>query len=110
MEIAKPVVEGSQGHRCGHVRRFRKTKSSRIKTTVTDTRKTRLPIAFRRGERPERSIDQISTGRVTSKRVSRKAIMNSSQLKVIDRKKAAAMAGISIGTVISSTTCASFAP
>ena len=67
-------------------------------------------MALSRGDRPERSIDQISTGRVTSNRVSRKAMMNSSQDSVTDRKNAARIAGASIGTATSSTTCASPAP
>ena len=41
---------------------------------------------------------QISTGSVMSKRVSRKAMTNSSQEKVIDRKKLAKSAGHSSGT------------
>ena len=55
-------------------------------------------------------MDQISTGRVTSKRLTMKAMMNSSQEKVIERKKLANRAGQRIGTVTSSNTCHSAAP
>ncbi|MCY1300105.1 hypothetical protein D9M70_496630 [compost metagenome] len=62
------------------------------------------------GLRPERSMLQISTGSVTSKRDSRKAMMNSSQLKVTERKKAARIDGISIGAVTNTITLKSLAP
>ena len=84
--------------------------NSNINKAATEMRKTKLPIAFRLGERPDRSIDQISTGKVISKRVRRNAIINSSQDKVTERKKAAAIAGLSIGAVTNKSTQASVAP
>ena len=93
----------------GHLA-LRNRKISIRKTAEIETRKTSDPTALVAGERPERSIDQISTGSVTSKRVRRKAMMNSSQLKVTDRKKAAASAGASIGAAMCQRICASFAP
>ena len=62
------------------------------------------------GLRPDRSRLQISTGSVVSKRVSRKAMTNSSHEKVIDRKKLANSAGHSIGAVTRRSTCHSRAP
>ena len=59
--------------------------------STTETAKTSEPTALVLGLRPERSRFQISTGRVVSKRVSRKEITNSSQEKVIERKKLAKM-------------------
>ena len=47
---------------------------------------------------------QISTGSVVSKRVSRKEMTNSSQEKVIDRKKLAKIAGHSTGTLTRNST------
>ena len=44
------------------------------------------PTALVLGSRPDRSRLQISTGKVTSKRDSRKAMMNSSQENVTERK------------------------
>ncbi len=52
----------------------------------------------------------ISTGSVTSNRESKKDIKNSSQLKVTDRKNAARIDGISIGTVTSLITWKLLAP
>ena len=52
----------------------------------------------------------VDTGKVVSKRVSRKEITNSSQEKVTDRKKAAKSAGHSIGAVTRVSTCHSLAP
>ena len=77
---------------------------------TTETPKTIEPMAFVLGLRPERSRLQISTGRVVSKRVSRNEMTNSSQEKVMDRKKPAKSAGHSMGAVMWVSTCQSFAP
>ena len=53
---------------------------------------------------------QISTGKVVSKRVSRKEITNSSHENVIDRKNAAKSAGHNMGAVIKHSTVMSPAP
>ncbi len=64
---------------------------------MIDTPKTSEPTALVFGLRPDLSRPQISTGRVVSNRVSRKAITNSSQEKVMARKKLANRAGQSMG-------------
>src|SRR5690606_33280226 len=108
-EVLGGVLDGNVG---GHedFPVFLKTVSSMRIRNTTEMRKTTLPMALVLGSRPERSMLQISTGSVTSKRDSRKATMNSSQLKVTERKKAARIDGSSIGAVTSSMTCQSFAP
>ena len=52
----------------------------------------------------------ITTGRVTSNLLSRKAMTNSSQDRVKEMKKAASSVGHSMGTVTSRSTCKSLAP
>ena len=84
--------------------------SSNSKTSTIETAKTSEPTALVLGLRPERSRFQISTGSVVSKRVSRKEMTNSSQEKVIDRKKPAKSAGAMTGTVTSASTFHSGAP
>ena len=63
-------------------------------TNMMDTIKTRLPTALVLGLSPLRSKLQISTGRVTSKRLTSKAIMNSSQDRVNERKNEAIKASL----------------
>src|SRR5262245_43142481 len=88
----------------------RSTRISTPRTKRMEVAKTTLPAAFVFGESPLRSMLQISIGSVTSKRVSRKEIINSSQEKVSDKNKLANMAGQSKGAVIRMRTCQSRAP
>ena len=86
------------------------TSNSASNNKAMEMRKTTEPAALVFGFNPERNIPHISTGKVTSKRDSRKEIMNSSQENVTERKKLASMEGSIMGAVINRIVCHSFAP
>ena len=81
-----------------------------MRTRPMEIANTRVPAALVSGLRPARSISQMITGRVTSNRLSRKAMMNSSHDRVAASRKAATSAGRRTGTVMSNSDCSSLAP
>src|ERR1700722_14123417 len=93
-----------------HFFRFRSRKISTSRIRPAENRKMKEPAAFVSGFKPPRSRLQMTTGKVTSKRVLRKAIRNSSQERVKHRQKAAIRAGAIIGAVMLSRTRAVEAP
>src|SRR6185369_14305831 len=106
-EAVREPFDRDQGRHCG---RFLKATSSKTMASTMEIPNTREPTALVLGLRPARRRFQISTGSVVSNRVSRNAMTNSSQEKVIDRKKLANKAGHNIGAVTSARTCHSCAP
>src|SRR6185369_15836054 len=83
----------------GHARLFRNSRNSTATSIRIEQRKMNEPTALVCGLRPPRSMVQMTIGKVTSKRVTRKAMMNSSQESVKQRQKAATRAGAIIGMV-----------
>ena len=72
--------------------------------------KTIVPAALTSGVNPARSISKIMTGKVTSNRLSKNAIINSSQDNVAERQNEANKEGFMIGAITRSSVCASLAP
>src|SRR5579871_5144392 len=85
-------------------RRCLRSSSSTTTMSRIEQRKMKEPAALVSGLTPPRSRLRITTGRVTSKRVLRRAIRVSSQDKVKQRQKAAMSAGAIIGAVMLNST------